>query len=99
MDDRGTLDTRDMYSARPELEQLTAQMFSFMEVRPGWRKGRTRRNSHTASFYYMHTKEEPQIALWISLGFPDNAIDVYLVKLEGGKLPAGGYQKERTGPF
>ncbi|HEU5348566.1 MAG TPA: hypothetical protein VFU63_08125 [Ktedonobacterales bacterium] len=82
-------DTGAMGRARPQLEQLTEEMFAFLVTNQGFAHGPMERDNWTTTYYFTRGP----LGLGVTLDFRDEAVDLSLVRLQdnGRPPPNGGY--------
>lgn len=90
-------DKRSMYDARPELERLAEDTFSFLVAEKGWSRGRTEKNAAASTSYFKPARFVAALGLEVTLDFRDESVDVNLVKMDAGKAPAHGQYENASG--
>lgn len=90
-------DTQNMYDVRPELEQLAEDTFAFLVSEKGWTRGRTEKSATASTTYYKQARFVGVLGLEVTIDFRDESVDVNLVKLDAGKVPAHGHDENESG--
>ncbi len=70
------------------LEQLAQELFAFLVKEKGFVQRRSKRSAFATSLYYVHGGG--QLGVEIQLDYRDGTVDLYLLKLQAGKLPEDG---------
>jgi hypothetical protein len=81
-----------MWGARPEIDELIPNLFAFLVEDKAFTARRPLKDTFTSSFTYVAIPKG--LAIQIHPDFRDEAIDVYLVKLLGRRLPTWKDQYE-----
>ena len=71
-----------------DVESLTQELFGFLIKEKGFRRGRTERGGLSTTYNFKHLAAEIGVA--VHLDFRDGTIDLYLLRLDDGKLPEFG---------
>lgn len=88
------LETRSEGDMQTDFERLTQELFGFLITEKGFRRGRTERSGLSTTYNYKHVTAG--VGVGVDLDFRDGTIDLYLLKLDDGKLPEfGGFGGRR----
>lgn len=71
-----------------DIENLTQELFGFLITEKGFRLGRTEHSGLSTTYTYKH--KTANVGVSVHLDFRDETIDLYLLKLDDGKLPEFG---------
>ena len=86
-----------MYDARPELERLAKDTFAFLVADKAWSRGRTEKNAGASTYYFKPARFVAALGLEVAIDFRDESVDVNLVKMDAGKIPAHGHDENESG--